>query len=225
MGFRSRVSDGESMREEVFRAGPTALYESWVQRVYTVTGCWWRLSSPEAVGAVCFKVWGTFLSGSSRRPEALSVTDSLLGGTPPLLRSGIWVSDLGSPAASPCDSGGFVLLGVCSRVTSGACDVGWVFSVAVLSDFVRDWFVSGGVALGFLSPHLIKLWGLDSGGRRLSTLSGSRSREEVFRAGPTALYESWVQRVYTVTRCWWRLSSLEAVGAMCFKIWGCLSLR
>ncbi|KAF2604175.1 hypothetical protein F2Q70_00024990 [Brassica cretica] len=71
-------------------------------------------------------------------------------------------------------SGGFVLLGVCSRVSSGACDVGWVFSAMVLSDFVRDW--SGGVALGFLSPHLIKLWGLGGSGRRLSTLSGSRFR-------------------------------------------------
>ncbi|KAF2566714.1 hypothetical protein F2Q68_00024344 [Brassica cretica] len=57
---------------------------------------------------------------------------------------------------------------------AGACDVGWVFSAVVLSDFVRDW--SGGVALGFLSPHLIKLWGLGGSGRRLSTLSGSRFR-------------------------------------------------
>ncbi|CAN6859595.1 unnamed protein product [Brassica oleracea var. botrytis] len=47
--------------------------------MYTVTGCWWRLSSSEAVGAVCFKVWGAFLSGSSRRLEALSVIDSFLG--------------------------------------------------------------------------------------------------------------------------------------------------
>ncbi|CAG7861892.1 unnamed protein product [Brassica rapa] len=58
--------------------------------------------------------------------------------------------------------------------TSGACDVGWVFSAVVLSDFVWDW--SGGVALGFLSPHPIKLSGLGGGGRRVSTLSGSRSR-------------------------------------------------
>ncbi|KAL0666635.1 hypothetical protein Bca4012_029339 [Brassica carinata] len=58
--------------------------------------------------------------------------------------------------------------------TAGACDVGWVFSAVVLSDFVRDW--SGGVALGFLSPHLIKLWGLGGSGRRLCTLSGSRFR-------------------------------------------------
>ncbi|KAL0787968.1 hypothetical protein Bca101_004214 [Brassica carinata] len=35
---------------------------------------------------------------------------------------------------------------------------------------------SGGVALRFLSPHLIKLWGFGGGGRWLSTLSGSRSR-------------------------------------------------
>ncbi|KAG2289606.1 hypothetical protein Bca52824_049210 [Brassica carinata] len=35
---------------------------------------------------------------------------------------------------------------------------------------------SGGVALGFLSPHLIKLWGLGGSGRRLCTLSGSRFR-------------------------------------------------
>ncbi|CAF1740558.1 unnamed protein product, partial [Brassica oleracea] len=69
---------GGVSQEEVFRASPTALYESWVQRVYTVTGCWWRLSSPEDVGAVCFKVWGAFLSVSSRRLEALSVIDSLL---------------------------------------------------------------------------------------------------------------------------------------------------
>ncbi|KAF3503567.1 hypothetical protein F2Q69_00042015 [Brassica cretica] len=136
---------------------------------------------------------------------------SAAGGAPPLLRSGIWVSDLGSPAASPCDSGGFVLLGVCSWVSSGACDVG---SLGFRPGLVR-W-----CGLGFLSPHLIKLWGLGDGGRRLSTLSGSRSREEVFRASPTTLYESWVQRVYTVTGCWWRLSSPEAVGAVCFKVWG-----
>ncbi|CAN6859597.1 unnamed protein product [Brassica oleracea var. botrytis] len=38
--------------------------------------------------------------------------------------------------------------------TAGACDVGWVFSAAVLSDFVRDW--SDGVALGSLtSPNKV----------------------------------------------------------------------
>ena len=34
---------------------------------------------------------------------------------------------------------------------------------------------------------------------RFSSVLGGVSPEEVFRAGPTALYESWVQRVYMVT--------------------------
>ncbi|WZZ19469.1 hypothetical protein YC2023_112558 [Brassica napus] len=46
--------------------------------------------------------------------------------------------------------------------------------------------------------------GFGGGGRRFSILSGfcvlgGISSEEVFLAGPTALYEPWVQRVYTVT--------------------------
>ncbi|KAG2292302.1 hypothetical protein Bca52824_038971 [Brassica carinata] len=80
-----------------------------------------------------------------------------------------------------------VLLGVCSRVSGSACDTGWVFSAAFLSLYGRDWELcgrllvsahswvigcpsgngvwelvrshsrSGGVALEFLSPHLIKM--------------------------------------------------------------------
>ncbi|CAN6984308.1 unnamed protein product, partial [Brassica rapa subsp. trilocularis] len=47
----------------------------------------------------------------------------------------------------------------CVRTAGSACDTGWVFSAAFLSLYGRDWVCgwSGGVALEFLSPHLIKM--------------------------------------------------------------------
>ncbi|KAG5412552.1 hypothetical protein IGI04_000119 [Brassica rapa subsp. trilocularis] len=120
-----------------------------------------------------------------------------------------------------------VLLGVCSRVSGSACDTGWVFSAAFLSLYGRDWELcgrllvsshswvigcpsgngvwelvrnhsrSGGVALEFLSPHLIKMgaWRWRSSALhplgfsvsvwlRLSSVLGGASPEEVFRPVP-----------------------------------------
>ena len=52
-----------------------------------------------------------------------------------------------------------------------------IYGTRVLRLFLSPFVCrSGGVALRFLSPHLIKLWGFGGGGRWLSTLSGSRSR-------------------------------------------------
>ncbi|KAF3511004.1 hypothetical protein F2Q69_00003540 [Brassica cretica] len=79
-------------------------------------------------------------------------------------------------------SGGFVLPGACSRELCGGLLIS-VHSQVIMCHSGNDtlelfWSYgwSGGVALRFLSPHLIKLWGFGGGGRWLSTLSGSRSR-------------------------------------------------